>query len=45
MSPKKTEERVQDQNKTIHKYFKNWLIKNEGIQEFPNDPINPAIWD
>ena len=29
----------------IHRYFKNWLLYNKGIQEFPNDPLNPKNWD
>ncbi len=29
----------------IHKYFENWLLKNKGIEEFPNDPLNPKNWD
>ena len=33
------------EDKKINNYFKNWLLKNEGVQEFPNDPLNPANWD
>lgn len=28
----------------INGYLKNWLLKNEGIQEFPTDPLNPENW-
>ena len=29
----------------IYRYFKNWLLKNKGVEEFPNDPLNPKNWD
>ena len=29
----------------IHGYFKNWLLYKQGVQEFPNDPLNPKNWD
>ena len=32
-------------NKKIFSYFKKWILKNEGIQEFPNNPLDPINWD
>jgi len=26
-------------------YFRNWLIKGEGIEAFPSDPLDSASWD
>ena len=31
-------------NKKIKKYFNIWKLKKIGIQEFPNDPLNPKNW-
>jgi hypothetical protein len=32
-------------NKKIKLYFNQWLYNKKGIQEFPNDPLNPKNWD
>ena len=32
-------------DKKIHRYFKNWLLRKQGVQEFPNNPLNPKNWD
>ena len=32
-------------DKKIHLYFKKWLLKYEGVQEFPNNPLNPENWE
>ena len=32
-------------DKKIHGYLKKWLLKNEGVQEFPNNPLNPKNWE
>jgi len=32
-------------NKKIFNYFKKWILKNKGIQEFPNNPLDPRNWD
>ena len=33
------------EDKKIHGYLKKWLLKNEGVQEFPNNPLNPKNWE
>ena len=32
-------------DKKILRYFKKWLLKNEGIQEFPNNPLDRRNWE
>lgn len=32
-------------NNKIIKYYDNWLLKKEGIQEFPNDPLDSSNWE
>ena len=32
-------------NNKILSYFKKWVLINEGIQEFPNNPLDPKNWD
>ncbi|OUU53234.1 MAG: hypothetical protein CBC25_01170 [Pelagibacteraceae bacterium TMED65] len=33
------------EKETIIGHFKHWLAKNEGIQKFPLDPLDPSTWD
>ena len=32
-------------NSKILSYFKKWVLINEGIQEFPNNPLDPKNWN
>jgi len=32
-------------DKKIHHYFKKWILKNEGVQEFPNNPLDSKNWE
>ena len=32
-------------NKKIMLHYKKWLFKKKGIQEFPNNPLNPKNWE
>jgi len=29
---------------TLVKYFRNWILTGEGIEAFPNNPLNPQNW-
>ena len=32
-------------NKKLKKYFLKWKNSSTGVQEFPNDPLDPKNWE
>ncbi len=41
---KKSLTKVFQDEKILH-YFKRWLLENQGVEEFPTDPILPKNWE